>query len=252
MELRKSLSTALRKAPGLLVQVAMIAALFLLIMFLNDRQKSETLEIVDQMPELIGDINTLASEMKYPEIARKAQLEGRVIVKFTVDKNGDAHDAEIIQGIGGGCDEEAIRVITEHAKFKPGVHQGSVVPVKMALPITFKLRSQGDEPVEEVLKIVDQMPELIGGINTLASEMKYPEIARKAQLEGRVIVKFIVDKNGNVRDASITKGIGGGCDEEAIRVITEHAKFKPGIHQGNIVPVEIQMPVIFKLGPDSV
>lgn len=62
--------------------------------------------------------------------------------------------------------------------------------------------------------------------------MKYPELARKAQIEGRVIVRFIVDGEGNVRDASITRGLGDGCDEEAIRVLTEHAKFKPGIHQG--------------------
>ena len=139
MELRKSLSTALRKAPGLLVQVAMIATLFLLIMFLNDRQKSETLEIVDQMPQLIGGINTLASEMKYPEIARKAQLEGRVIVKFIVDKDGNVRDASITKDIGGGCDEEAIRVITEHAKFKPGTHQGNIVPVEMQMPVIFEL-----------------------------------------------------------------------------------------------------------------
>ncbi|MXZ17214.1 MAG: energy transducer TonB, partial [Rhodothermaceae bacterium] len=75
--------------------------------------------------------------------------------------------------------------------------------------------------------------------------------ARKDQIEGRVIVRFIVDKEGNVRDASITKGIGGGCDEEAIRVLTEHAKFRPGIHQGETVPVEMQIPVVFKLGSDS-
>ena len=252
MELRKSLSTSTKKAPSLFALVTVVTAIFLLIMFWNNQQESEPLEIVDQMPTLIGGINALASEVKYPEIARKDQIEGRVIVQFTVDKNGYVRDPVVVLGIGGGCDEEAIRVITEHAKFKPGVHQGRVVPVKMAIPFTFKLPSQGDDLAEEVLKSIDQMPELIGGISALASNMKYPEIARKDQIEGRVIVRFIVDKEGNVRDASITKGIGGGCDEEAIRVITEHATFKPGIHQGEAVPVEMQMPVVFKLGPDSV
>ncbi len=141
MELRKSLSASLRKTPGILVQVAMLTALFLLIVFWNNRQESEALEIVDQMPELIRDINALASEMKYPESARKAQIEGRVIVQFVVDKNGDVRDAVVVRGIGSGCDEEAIRVITEYAKFNPGIHQGNIVPVKMALPILFKLAS---------------------------------------------------------------------------------------------------------------
>ena len=252
MELRKSLSTSTKKAPSLFALVTVITAIFLLFMFWNSQQESEPLEIVDQMPTLIGGISALASEVKYPEDARKDRIEGRVIVQIIVDKNGDVRDPVVVLGIGGGCDEEAVRVITEHAKFNPGVHQGRVVPVKMAIPFTFKLPSQGDEFAEEVLKFVDQMPELIGGISTLASNMKYPEIARKDQIEGRVIVQFIVDKNGDVRDPVVVLGIGGGCDEEAVRVITKHAKFKPGIHLGNIVPVKMQMPIVFKLGPDSV
>lgn len=64
----------------------MIAGLFLMIVFWNNRQESEALEIIDQMPQLIGGINTLASKMKCPKIARKAQIEGRVSLRFTVDK----------------------------------------------------------------------------------------------------------------------------------------------------------------------
>ncbi|MCY3628388.1 MAG: energy transducer TonB [Bacteroidota bacterium] len=150
MEFRKSLSTSLNKTPGLFALVTVITAIFLLVMFWNSQQESEPLEIVDQMPTLIGGINALAAEVKYPENARNDQIEGRVIVQFTIDKNGDVRDPVVVLGIGGGCDEEAVRVITEHAKFKPGVHQGRVVPVKMAIPITFKLPSQGDELAEEV------------------------------------------------------------------------------------------------------
>ena len=91
--------------------------------------------------------------------------------------------------------------------------------------------------------ILDERPELIGGFKTLADKVKYPEC--KAQIEGRVIVQFTVDEEGNARDTVILEGIGGRCDEEAIRVITEHAKFKPGISQGNAVPVRISMRVGF-------
>ena len=93
----------------------------------------------------------------------------------------------------------------------------------------------------------DELPELIGGRHALFGKIKYPKSARRAGIEGLVIVQFTVDEEGNARDAIIRKGIGGGCDEEAIRVITEHAKFKPGIHQGSVIPVRISIPIIFKL-----
>ena len=93
--------------------------------------------IPDELPELIGGFST---EIIYPESARRAEIEGRVIVQFTVDKEGNVHDATILEGIGGGCDEEVIRVITEHAEFKPGLYQGSAIPVRMSMPIDFYLR----------------------------------------------------------------------------------------------------------------
>ena len=93
--------------------------------------------IPDELPELTGGFST---EIKYPESARRAEIEGRVIVQFTVDKEGNVHDATILEGIGGGCDEEVIRVITEHAEFKPGLYQGSAIPVRMSMPIDFYLR----------------------------------------------------------------------------------------------------------------
>ncbi len=93
--------------------------------------------IPDELPELIGGFST---EIQYPESARRAEIEGRVMVQFTVDKEGNVHDAAILEGIGGGCDEEAIRVITEHARFKPGLYQGSAIPVRMSMPFDFYLR----------------------------------------------------------------------------------------------------------------
>ena len=63
-----------------------------------------------------------------------------MIVQFTVDKEGYPRDFMILRGIGGGCDEELIRVITEHARFKPAISQGNAVPVRASLPIIFKLR----------------------------------------------------------------------------------------------------------------
>ena len=99
-----------------------------------------TFIIPDEPPQFIGDPETLFREVRYPESARRADIEGRVIVQFTVDKEGYPRDFIILRGIGGGCDEEVIRVITEHARFKPAISQGKAVPVRASLPIIFRLR----------------------------------------------------------------------------------------------------------------
>ena len=95
---------------------------------------------IDEQPELIGGIGKLQSNVNYPASARSARIQGRVIVQFTVDREGYPRDFMILRGIGGGCDEEVIRVITEHARFKPAISQGKAIPVRASLPIIFKLR----------------------------------------------------------------------------------------------------------------
>ena len=94
--------------------------------------------------------------------------------------------------------------------------------------------------------IVEQMPELIGGLGELQSKIKYPEIAKKAGVEVRVFVQFIVDEQGNVVNPEVARGIGAGCDEEALRAIRT-AKFKPGKQRGQAVRVKMSLPITFKL-----
>lgn len=103
-----------------------------------------------------------------------------------------------------------------------------------------------EEDEENFFVAVEQMPELIGGLAELQKTIKYPEMARKAGIEGRVIVQFIVTENGNVEDPRVIRGIGGGCDEEALRAV-EKAKFKPGKQRGKAVRVQYSLPVIFQL-----
>lgn len=102
------------------------------------------------------------------------------------------------------------------------------------------------EEEDEVFVVVEQQPELMGGIQSLQSKIQYPEMARKAGIEGRVYVRFIVNKNGRVEDPEVVRGIGGGCDKEALRVI-KTAKFKPGLQRGRPVKVKMTMPIVFRL-----
>lgn len=102
------------------------------------------------------------------------------------------------------------------------------------------------EPEPDIFVIVEQMPELIGGLASIQKKIKYPEIAKKAGVEGRVTVQFVVDEQGNVRDPVVLRGIGAGCDEEAVRAVLQ-AKFKPGMQRGQPVKVKMSLPITFKL-----
>ena len=239
---------------GLIVALLLVS-LFLLISIWNSgsEHKPDVYEIVEQRPELIGGLSGLQAKVKYPEIARKAGVEGRVIVQFVVDEHGNVRDTQVLRGVGAGLDEEATRVISEHAEFTPGRQDGKPAAVRLSIPIVFKLNdefeslSEQSSEKQDVYVIVEQWPELIGGLSGLQAKVKYPEIARKANVEGRVIVQFIVDENGNVRDTEVLRGVGAGLDEEATRVISEHAEFIPGHRDGKPVAVRLSIPIAFKL-----
>ncbi len=121
----------------------------------------------------------------------------------------------------------------------------------MALDITSPPPAMPDEELEvidelEIFTIVEEMPVLLGGVNAIYEYLRYPEIARRAGIEGRVIVQFIIDQEGNVVDPVVVRGIGGGCDEEALEAVT-HLKFSPGRQRGRPVKVRYSLPIIFRL-----
>lgn len=103
-------------------------------------------------------------------------------------------------------------------------------------------------PKEEIFTYVEQMPEPGFDINAyLSKTIQYPPQAREANVQGRVVVKFVVDENGNIGSITVVKGIGGGCDEEAKRAVAGMPKWKPGKSNGKAVKVFYTLPVKFTL-----
>lgn len=93
---------------------------------------------------------------------------------------------------------------------------------------------------------VEEMPEPIGGIGEIQKKIIYPDIAKRAGVEGKVYVLAFVDESGTVTDAKVIKGIGAGCDEAALDAVKK-TKFKPGKQRGKAVKVQVSIPVVFKL-----
>lgn len=113
-------------------------------------------------------------------------------------------------------------------------------------PPPAQIEEKEQEEEEDFFVVVEQMPELIGGIQILQQQIEYPEKAKYAGIQGKVIIQFIVNEKGEVEDPRVIRGIGGGCDEEAIRVV-KLAKFKPGKQRGRPVRVQYSLPIYFKL-----
>lgn len=108
-----------------------------------------------------------------------------------------------------------------------------------------------EEKVEEIFTIVESAPEPYGGFAAfnryVAENISYPKTAARMNVSGMVFVKFVVEKDGSLTDATVVKGIGAGCDEEAIRVIESAPKWKPGKQRGQPVRVYKVVPIRFML-----
>ena len=111
--------------------------------------------------------------------------------------------------------------------------------------------AQTDDVDDAVFVVVEKSPEFPGGNDSLYAfigrNIKYPEMAKKNKIEGRVFVTFVVEKDGQVSSAKILRDIGGGCGEEALRVVNSMPKWKPGTQRGNPVRVQFNLPIMFQL-----
>jgi periplasmic protein TonB len=97
------------------------------------------------MPSFPNGINALYKylndKLRYPSVARENGIDGTVTLRFVVTETGKIEKIEVVRGIGGGCDEEAIRVVKSMPDWSPGKHQGKAVPVRFTLPIKFTLKN---------------------------------------------------------------------------------------------------------------
>ncbi len=99
--------------------------------------------------------------------------------------------------------------------------------------------------------VVEQMPEFPGGEEALyqflGSNLSYPDTAKEQNITGKVIVSFVVEKDGRITNAKVIKDIGGGCGAEALRVVNKMPRWKPGKQKGKPVRVQFSLPFVFNL-----
>jgi TonB family protein len=206
----------------------------------------------------------IAETIKYPEEAIKDGIQGRVFVTFVVRADGSIGDSKVARGVHPLLDKEAIRVVYEMAKWKPGKQGGVAVDVSYTVPIQFTLSGVKTETKtvpnlvvdpqkkeKEVFVVVEEMPEFPGGSQALrlfiAKSIIYPAEAQKEKIQGIVYVSFVVSSTGKVENAKVERSACPVLDAEAIRVINLLPEWKPGRQRGKAVSVQYSMPIEFKL-----
>lgn len=117
-----------------------------------------------------------------------------------------------------------------------------------------KFKKPGEKvwiPEDSIVDQVDVQPEFVGGTSAfydyLNRNLRYPHEARRSRVEGTLYVQFVVAKDGSIRNIEVFKGLGYGCDAEAIRVMEASPNWSIGYHQGKPVNVRMMLPVVFKL-----
>jgi len=233
---------------------------------------------VETLPEFPGGIGAfgrfIASNIRYPATARELHIQGRAICTFIVEKDGSLSNIRVLRSVSPDIDEESIRVLKLSPAWKAGVQNRHKVRTQFSVPIAFTLEKgdntadagqQGDAPpvvkelppnsTNSVLASVEHLPEFPGGVEAfgkfLGSNIRYPKDARKKEIQGLVIITFVVEKDGSLSGNKIVRSVSPDIDAEALRVLAMSPKWSPGTQKGEAVRVQYSVPISFKLADNN-
>ncbi len=189
------------------------------------------------------------SQVKYPAEAVAKGVYGRVYVNLTVDLDGSLSNIKLVNSPNSVLSEEVLRVVRSSPKWDPPKNSAVDEVYKYDIAIKFKLPDNISDGKAYV--VVEKMPLFPGGDRALLDFIKdnthYPDSAKAKNIQGKVILRFIVNPEGGVEDVMVLKGVHPLLDEEAIRVVNKLPAFTPGYQGGRPVNVYYMVPITFTL-----
>lgn len=227
---------------------------------------SEIYDAVEKPAVPLGGVEAyaeyLADKQQYPTAALQSGTQGTVTVNFVVEKTGSISNVTVAQPVSPELDAEAIRLIKGGPRWTPAQHRGGVVRQRVNVPITFQIPANaggtaaalgGAAAEGSTTQIVtpDQPARPVGGTDVffewIQQNQKYPALARQRKVQGRVMMEFVVQKDGSLTDIKPIKRMGSGLDEEAIRLIKAAPKWQPATYKGQPMKQKMVLPVVFTL-----
>jgi len=218
----------------------------------NSINKDQNFVNYDKAPRPIGGFKSIQENIVYPQKAREAGIEGRVIVRAFINKQGSVEESKIDNGIPNTGLNQAAKNAIEETKFEPAMQEGKPVGVWVSIPIFFRLNDQSDnrdntKSKKQRFVAYDTPPKPVGGFETLQKNLKYPQKAENAGIEGKVIVRAFINKNGYVENCKIENGIPNtGLNDAAIAALKK-TKFTPAKQKDKPVGIWISIPIEFNL-----
>lgn len=225
---------------------------------------------IDRVASNVGGIaefrRLFEQEVVYPEKALEEGVSGVVELGFVVMKDGSASDIKVLRSVSPEIDAEALRIF-RLLQWKPMIYRGEAVNSLSALKFDFKASKYKKickrrgytaipypyAPVDTSLAIhekPDQPPVYPQGHyamqELIMKSIQYPHAASVRNLQGTVLLSFIVEPSGMMSNINVERGVGGGCSEEAVRVL-KLIKWQPGYHNGKAVRTKMTLPVEFNL-----
>lgn len=182
-----------------------------------------------------------------PKKVEPPKVETKKFVPPKIKKDEEVKKEEEI------IEQKDLKDVQVADKTQEGIKSEANIPVDPGLGDEGKKEVIVQEKIvePEIFTVVEQMPTFPGGdaemIKYLAKNIKYPAIARDNGIEGTVVLEFIVDENGKISEIKERKGLGGGCTQEAIRVVNTMPEWKPGKQNGRPVKVRFNLPIRFRL-----
>ena len=207
------------------------------------------LVMVHELPEPVGGIRAIQQNVTYPESARKASIEGTVYVEAFIDKSGNVVRTTVVKGVRADIDEAA-QVAVAKTLFKPGQIKGEPVNVRISIPIRFKLSVSAMSSKKVEVKKPTVL--ILRGPPELKDDIQYPAIAVRAGIEGTVFATVGFDEEHKIKQLTINKGIGAGCDEQVLRALAS-AGFAKYVSKGEgedlKIVVEFVLPKVIESTP---
>jgi TonB family protein len=216
----------------------------------------------------------LCAEVVYPEDALGNGVEGKVVLSFTVKKDGQVSDLIVKRKVSPDLDKEAIRLFRMILR-EPALKYGMPVSSSAEFPVDFNIRKYNKhckqrgyitttypyEPFDTSGKVydfeeTDKQPKVVFENKGMTLErfieknIKYPEAAYRQNLSGKVVLKFVVEPQGRISNLKVISPIGGGCTQEAIRILYL-LQWMPGIKDDMAVRTFSKLEISFKLPEDS-
>jgi TonB family protein len=212
----------------------------------------------------------IAQELQYPHNALKAGIEGNVELMFTVTKNGGVKNLQVFIPLEPECDKEAMRV-ARLVRWHPAERGGLPVSTEYTLKVKFDdkkykkyLKARAENGAVSDLPRADSnhrlwnaseldtlpVPLVANGMNGLSSyfaaNMQYPVEAFKRNLQGTAVVEFVVEPSGGITNIEIIEPVGGGCNEEAYRLL-QSMRWRPAVKNGLSVRTIMNVEIEFRL-----